>query len=188
MDTIMFTGGGLFFIFLGLFLRKKHQQFMASSIIVNGKIVDIVEKVNISRNTFGGIEDKRIIWTPIVQYKYNKLYEFQSEVDANSHGLKKQSNVDVLIDPLKPKVAKLTVGAKDSSMLMLIMIGLGSFLSIIGLILFNPNDFDIGSLTEPFPLLVTVFAGTFFYVKIWPILSMFAVADIYTENAKEVEE
>lgn len=188
MDTVMFTGGGLLFVWLGFFLRRKHQQFMSRCITINGKIIDIVEKVNIRRNATGAINGKRTIQVPVIEYKYNKRYQFQSEVDANQHGIKKGEKVEVVIDPLKPKVAKLMLAAKDNTMLFWLMIGLGTFLSIIGLIQFNPKDFDIDLLANPFTIAVIIFSAIFFYLKVLPLLQMMAFADIYTENAKQMDE
>ncbi len=188
MDTIIFLGGGLLFVLLGFFLRKKHQDFMSKCITVNGVITDIVEKINITRNSLGGVEDRKVVHTPIVQYKYNKLYEFQSEIDANSHYLKKSANVEVLIDPLKPKVAKLLLGANENTLFFKIIIGIGSFLSIIGTALFNPNDFSLDFIADPVMLLIITAVLGFLYFKALPIITMISMADIYTENAKEVED
>lgn len=183
----MFLGGGLLFVFLGFFLIKKHQDFMNKCITVNGVITDIVEKVNITRNSLGGVEDRKVVHTPIIQYKHNKLYEFQSEIDANSHYLKKGANVEVLINPLKPKAAKLLIGAKENTMIFKLMIGLGGFLSIIGLALFEPNELSFDFLERPITLIAIIFSLGFLYFKVLPMLSLLAGADIYTENAKEVE-
>lgn len=177
MDTLMFGGGGLFFILLGLFLIKKHRDFVSHCIKVDGRVIDIVTKVT-NRYRFQA---------PIVQYKYNKNYKFQAEVDAGSHNLTHGSMVKVLINPRQPKTAKLGIGAKESAIVFYLMIGLGVFSLMIGVMLFNPNEFNVDFLYDPLTLAIVAISVIFLYLKLWPMLTILPNTPIYSENAVEVE-
>lgn len=184
----MFGGVGIFFVILGLFLLKKHRNFVSQCITVEGKVIDIVDKQYITRGSFGQVTKRRIIKTPIVLYKYHKRYKFQAEIDARYHNLSLDSVVEVLINPLRPRTAKLRIGATENTTAFYIMIGLGVFSSIIGVVLFNPNEFNLDFLYTPFALGIITVTIVFLYLKLWPLLSILPHAPIYTENAEEIKE
>lgn len=188
MDTLMFGGVGLFFILFGLLLTKKHSDFILKGIKISGRVIDVVDKVHISRGTFGQITEQSTIKAPVVEYKYKKSYKFEAEVDVRSYNLTQGSVVEVIINPLKPKTAKLSIGAKESTMIFKLMIGLGIFSCGIGAINFNPNDFNFHFLNDPFTLAIVIITIVYVYLKLWPILRVLPFMPIYHENAVEVDK
>ena len=188
MDTLMFGGGGIFFILFGLFLSKRHSEFILKGIKINGRVIDVVDKVNITRGAFGQITDQQNIKAPVVQYEYKKQYKFQAEIDVRSHNLTQGSAVEVIINPLKPKTAKLGIGAKIDTLIFKLMIGLGVFSCGIGAILFNSNDFNFHLFTDPFTLAIVIITIIFIYLKLWPMLRILPFLPIYHENAVEVDK
>lgn len=187
MGSLMFCGGGLFFIILGLFLIKKHRSFVSNCIKLEGRVTDIVDEVYTRRGSFGQVTDRRKIKTPIVQYKYNRLYQFKAGIDARSHNLTHDSKVEVLINPLQPKTAKLSMGAQDNAMVFYSMVVSGLFILVLGIIQFNPNEFNIDFLYDPLLLAIVTVSIIFLYFKLWPVLSILPNAPIYSENAEEVK-
>jgi len=178
----------LLFLVFGVVLYIKHNRFVAKCVEVKAVIVDVVDKVHISHNIFGQVEEKRTIKTPIVQYKYNQLYQFQSEVDARNHSLDVGDKVTVLLNPLVPKAARLDVGLTENTMLFKLMIGLGGFLFGLGVYLFNPNDFNLSIFKDLFSAAIIIFIVIYAYIKLSPLLSFLQFMPIYHENAKEVTD
>lgn len=187
MDTLMFGGVGLLFTIFGLFFMKKHRDFIANCIKVDGTVIDIVDKTYITRNISGQVTKQRSYKVPLVQYRYKKLYQFQADVDVSTHKLARDTRVEVMINPFKPKTAKLTIGAQESMIAFRIMIVVGVFSIIIGAVQFNPREFNLDFLYNPLTLAIITFSIIFLYLKLGPILSILPNTPIYTENAVEVE-
>lgn len=188
MDTILFAGVGLFFIYLGLMLNHKHKKFVANSIEIDGRIVSIIDRVNRTRGNFGQVTDINTIKAPLVQYRYGLLYEFEAELDTSTHDLGVGSSVVVLIDPLRPKTAKLQLAATQSTWMFKIMIGLGTFACILGAIQYKPIHFDLSFFEHPFMLIFICIVAFTFYTKVLPTLRLLKYAPIYQDNAREVIE
>jgi len=188
MDTFLFSGVGVGFILLAIFLIKKHKHFMESSIEVQGEIVDIIEKTHITRNTFGHVEDKKLFKHPVVKYRYHRFYQFQSDIDVSREDLSVGSSVSVRINPLKPTTAKLEIGLNNNMLFFWLMIGLGLFLIGIGAVQFKPSDYTNLSLFDNWLALGFILVGgIYLYIKIGPILSLMRYNSIYSENAKELD-
>lgn len=188
MDTILFSGVGCGLIFLAFFLMKKHKHFMSHSTEVEGEIIDFVEKWHTTRTAMGGVEDQRLLKHPVVKYRYNKSYKFQSDMDVTKEAVKIGSRVTVRIDPMQPKAAKLDMSLKSNSLMFILMIGLGVFLIGIGSVQFKPSDFTNLSLFDDWVTLGFVVMGGFYlYVKLGPLFSFLKYNSIYTENAEEVD-
>lgn len=188
MDTVFFGGVGLFFVLLGLYLLKKHREFVSNCIKVEGKVTAVVEKIYKTRGSFGQIIERRRINVPVVVYRYHRLYRFNAELDADVHKLVTGARVEVLINPFKPKTAKLSIGAHQGVLVFRLMVGLGLFIASIGVYLFNPNEFSLDFLNDPFIIIMLVVLAVFFYLKLWPMLSLLPNMPIYTENAEEVKD
>ena len=188
MDTILFSGVGCGLIVLAVILIKKHKHFMFHSIEVEGEIVDIVERLHTTQNAMGGVEERRLLKHPVVKYRYNKNYKFQSDIDASEEDVKVGSRVTVRINPLEPKAAKLEISLKSHTLMFMLMIGLGVFFIGIGAIQFKPSDFSNISLFDNwFTLGFVVAGGIYLYIKVLPIFSLMKYNSIYTENAEEVD-
>ena len=188
MDTILFSGVGCGLIVLAIILIKKHKHFMSHSIEVEGEIVDIVERLHTTRTAMGGVEDQRLLKHPVVKYRYNKSYKFQSDMDVSKETVKVGSRVTVRIDPLQPKAAKLDISLKSNTLLFILMIGLGVFLIGIGAVQFKPSDFNNVSLFDDWVTLgFVVVGGIYLYVKLGPLFGFLKYGSIYTENAEEVD-
>ena len=188
MDTILFSVFGFGFIFFAIVLMKKHKHFMAHSIEVEGEIVDIIERLHTTRGAMGGIEDQSLRKHPVVEYRYNKSYRFQSDMDVRTESVKIGSRVIVRINPLEPKAAKLVMSLKNNTWFFKLMIGLGIFLIGIGAAQFEPSDFSNLSLFEDWATVgFIVIGGIYLYVKVRPLFSFLKYGSIYTENAEEVE-
>jgi len=180
MDTILFSGVGCGLIFFALFLMKKHKHFMSHSIEVEGEIIDIVERLHTTQNS------QRLLKHPVVKYRYNKSYKFQSDMDVSKEAVKVGSRVTVRIDPMQPKAAKLDMSLKSNSLMFILMIGLGVFLIGIGAVQFKPSDFTNLSLFDDWVTLgFIVVGGIYLYVKLGPLFSFLKYNSIYTENAEE---
>ena len=189
MDTILFSGVGCGLILLAIFLMKKHKHFMSHSIEVEGKIIDVVERLHTTRTAMGGVEDKQLLKHPVVQYRYNKSYQFQSDMDVSKEDVKVGSSVTVRINPLQPKAAKLDISLKSNTLMFMLMIGLGVFLIGIGAVQFKPSDFSNLSLFDDwFTLAFVVVGGIYLYIKLSPMFGFLKYGAIYTENAEEVED
>jgi len=187
MDTLMFGGVGMFFLILGLFLNKKHRNFVAHCIKVDGRVIGIVDKVYKSRGAFGRVVDGRTVREPIVQYRYNKLYKFQAEIDAKTHDLAHDSKLEVLINPAHPRTAKLSLTAHNNIIVFRMMMVAGLFSMIIGAITFNPNELNFDFLYDPVTVAVIIITIIFLYLKLAPVLRALPHTPIYPENAVEVE-
>lgn len=188
MDTILFSGVGCGLIFFAVFLMKKHKYFMSHSIVLEGEVIDIVERLHTTQNAIGGVEDQRLLKHPVVKYRYNKSYKFQSDIDVSNEAVKVGSRVTVRIDPMQPKAAKLEMSLKSFSLMFTLMIGLGVFFIGIGAVQFKPSDFTNVSLFDNwFMLIFVVVGGAYLYIKLSPIYSLLKYNSIYTENAEEVD-
>lgn len=188
MDMIIFSGAGCFLIVLAALLIKKHKCFVAESIEVEGEVIDVVERLHTTRGAMGGVEEQRLLKHPIVEYRYNKSYKFQSDMDVSKEAVKVGSRVTVRINPLHPKAAKLDLSLKNNTLLFMLMIGLGVFFIGIGAIQFKPSDFSNLSLFDDwFTLGFVVVGGIYLYIKLSPIFSLLKHNSIYAENAEEVD-
>ncbi len=188
MDTIIFSGVGVAIISFAIFLLKKHNYFMSKSIEVPGEIVDIVERLHTTRGAMGGVSKQRLLRVPVVRYRYNKSYQFQSDIDITQKGLAIGSSVMVRIDPLRPKAAKLSVGLSDNSLFFKLMMGLGVFFIILGGVQYDPNDFNVVLFDNWFTLAFIVFGGIYLYIKLSPMFGFLKYNPLYLENAEEVDD
>ena len=187
MDTIIFSGIGCLLVLFAVVLIKKHKHFIAHSIVVDGEIINIVDRAHTTRGTLGGVKEQRILKVPVVRYRYNRFYQFESDTDISQEDLTVGSSVSVRINPLKPKSAKLDIGLKQSNLVFTVMIGLGLFFIIMGAMQFSSNDFDLSLFDDWFTLGFVLAGGIYLYIKLSPLLSFLKHSPIYTENAEEVE-
>lgn len=187
MDTILFSGVGVLLVLFAMALIKKHKQFVANSVEVPGEVIDIVQTYQVNRDGEGGARS-RVRQVPVVKYRYNRFYKFQSDIDIARKGVTIGSPVTVRIDPFKPKTAKLELGLANHVMLFRLMIGLGIFFIIIGAVQYEPRDFDLDHFNNWVPLAFMVFGGIYLYFKLSPLIGFLKHNPIYTENAEELDE
>ncbi|WGL17880.1 hypothetical protein PVT68_06175 [Microbulbifer bruguierae] len=181
MHSIVFMLAGLLCVALALIGKKTRQAFIAESFLVRGKVVDIKEerqKSGDSTNTFH---------FPIIEYKTRSTFRFKAEVDADQHLLNVGDSAAVMVSKKNHKIAKLKNGTKELYLLLNALMVLGISGCVLSIYLFDPKEFNLDFIKDPFTLLFTVAVIGFLTSKMYPPLKLyFNNGPRYSENAYEV--
>jgi len=188
MTTLIAGTMGLFFLFLGLTLFRQHKKFLRKCIRVQGTIVEINEWFHTKRGMLGN--QRRNLTPknyPIVQYRYNgQNYEYQADTDVNPVFMPKGTSLTVLIEPMRPKAAKLEMGMKVDKILFSIFTFLGLISLLVAII-----DFDLASFVkdmyDPFFIVIAISFAIFVFVYLGPMLKEMKRSSIYPERANKVD-
>ena len=188
MTTLIAGTVGLFFLYIGLALLRKHKEFSRNSIRLQGNIIEINKRLHTENGRFG---NKRRHLTPrmypTVQYRYNgKNYQYQADTEINPVVMPKGTLLTVLIEPMRPRAPQLEIGMKNGKFLF----GIFAFIGLICLFV-AAIDFDLTSfvkeITNPFVIVIAIFIVIFAYFEIAPMLKEMNQTKIYPEHAKEIE-
>ena len=183
---------GLFCLLFGVVIQDKYQHFLRRSNKVFGRIV----RLNTTNDY--SLEDNKVVVNstgsepsgvfPVIEYDYGKTYRFLAEVEYESGALAVGDAIEVYVDKLNPKIAKLKQGTSMTEIIMRISLAIGVVLSAIGLYIFELNDITQLINGEKFYLLVSIALFSYVGAKLTPILKLALTSPIYHENAFEVTD
>ena len=179
--SLIFMLGGLILIGVSFFGKKIRKKFISESFVIPGIVVDIKED---SHKMADG--NSRTFLLPIIEYKVKSKLRFEAEIDATQHKIKIGDAVEVLVSKSNYKIAKLNGSTKDLFLNLNIMLFLGVGTCGVSVHLFNPNDFSLDFIKDPFTAVVVVAGIIFFILKAIPVIRLyFYNGQNYTENAYE---
>jgi len=188
MTTLIAGTIGLFFLYIGLALLRKHKEFLRNSIRLQGSIIEINKLLYTEKGKFGNMRrhlTPRMY--PTVQYRYNgKNYQYHADAEINPVIMPKGTSLTVLIDPMRPKAPQLEIGMKNGTFLFGIFVFIGLICLVVAVIDFDPTSF-VKDITDPFVIVIAIFLAIFAYLEITPMLKEMNQSKIYPERAKEIE-
>ena len=180
MESLIPLAAGLFCLFFGIFLQRRLARFVGTSTKVHGEIITITVQQHTSHTSVGVTKHKNI-YMPIVQYRYDRNYRFESPINARRHRLQPGSELVVLIDPRKPRIAMTETDAKERKIMYRVFQALGALFLLMGIVMMEQETFDIHF--DPMLILLLLCIALFLYIKAWPLLDLLHPRGGYYENA-----
>ncbi|MDX1757398.1 MAG: DUF3592 domain-containing protein [Marinobacter sp.] len=183
MHSIIFMLAGLLFIAGSYCGRKARASFLASCIPTGGVVVAIKEEQQGSGDSVNQVQ------LPVVEYELDTRLRFKGEIDVRQHNLQVGDPVEVLVSRDNPRIARLQQGKKEMQLLLNALMALGVFGFGLGAYLFDPSDYSVRFLKDPFTLACAGLGIAFVAFKGVPMARQFlAHGPVYTENATEGTE
>ncbi len=186
MHSIVFIFAGLLFLAVAWLGRKTFDQFRANSYKVAGQIVEITkstQRLDDSTTTFN---------LPVVEYALDdgRRFRFTGEIDVDQNKLKLGMPVVVLVSQRNPAIAKLDRASKEKVLVLRIFAGLGLAGCAVGAYLFDPADYQLRYLKDPFVLGASAIGLFWLYTRGIPLINTLRApgAMQYSVNAEEVSE
>ena len=178
---------GLFCLLFGVVVQDKHQHFIRRSNKVFGRVV--AHSLSSESYTLqdSSCAEKAFVY-PIVEYDYGKTYRFIAEVEFDINVLSVGDAIEVYVDKLNPKIAKLKRGTSQTESIMRIFLVLGVIFSAIGLYIFDLHDITQLINGEKLYLIISIALFSYVGAKLTPILKLAFTTPIYHENAFEVPD
>lgn len=183
MHAIVFVAAGLFFLYIAHYGRRTFDHFQANSTRTRGRVVDTVQ---VESRLQGRTHHYEV---PIVEYTAGNgtRLRFQGEVDIHQHGLSPNDTVSVLVSLSNPRIAKLEQGSREKVILLRAMTGLGIATCVVGVYLFDPSDYRLEFLTNPWVLGGIAVGGFVLFSRVLPVIRhLRGGKPVYAENAREV--
>ncbi|WP_448547158.1 DUF3592 domain-containing protein [Thalassotalea fusca] len=179
---------GLFCLLFGVVVQDKHQHFLRRSNKVFGRVVGYSSIENITSVLKHPEESPKTYSLPIVEYEYGKTYRFIADEEYERENFVVGEAIEVYVDKLNPKIAKLKQGTSQTETIMRIFLAIGVIFCAFGLYIFDLHDITQLINGEKFYLLVSVALFSYVGAKLTPILRLAFTSPIYHENAFEVSD